>query len=277
MIEDKLGQKTILPVQKKVDFGYYLGSEEDKVLLPKKEAGRDSYETGDEVEVFIYKDSADRLIATTLAPALQLGQVARLSVAAVGKIGAFLSWGLTKDLLLPFKQQTTKVQAGDSVLAALYVDKSKRLCATMKVYPHLQRDSSYVKDDEVSGTVYEISANFGAFVAVDDRYSALVPRREMPAGLQVLDQVTARVSEVHPDGKLDLSLRKKAFQQMDEDAALIVAKLQAAGGRLPFTDKSDPAAIKAEFGFSKNAYKRAVGRLLKEEKIRISEKDIELL
>ena len=188
----------MLRVVKLVDFGVYLGSEEEKVLLPKKQVPEGT-RIGDELEVFLYKDSSDRLIATTAEPALTLGGVAALTVADTGRVGAFLEWGLEKDLLLPFKEQTAKVENGDKVLVALYVDKSRRLCATMKVYDRLQKDSPYKKDDHVSGTVYESSDNFGVFVAVDNRYSALIPKREAFGSLKVGDKVQARVVKVHED------------------------------------------------------------------------------
>lgn len=267
-LEKGLGKKQMLRVVKLVDFGVYLGTEEEKVLLPKKQVPEGT-KTGDELEVFLYKDSSDRLIATTAEPALTLGALAVLPVADTGRVGAFLEWGLEKDLLLPFKEQTAMVEKGDKVLVALYVDKSRRLCATMKVYDRLLTDSPYKKDDHVSGTVYELSDNFGVFVAVDDRYSALIPKREAFGSLKVGDKVQARVVKVHEDGKLDLSIREKAFIQMDADAAAIVKRMEEYGGELPFTDKAEPELIQKEFGLSKNAFKRAVGRLLKEGKVEI--------
>lgn len=275
-LQEELGKRRTLMVVKKVDFGVYLGTDEERVLLPKKQVPA-GIEIGDPIEVFLYKDSNDRIIATTQMPKIMMGELKVLKVVDTGRIGAFLDWGLPKDLLLPFKEQTAKVSKGDEVLSALYVDKSGRLCATMKVYSRLKTDSGYQKDDEVQGTVYEISKNFGVFVAVDDLYSALIPKREDFANLKVGDKITARVTKVHEDGKLDLSVRKKAFLQMDEDARMLLKKMEMSGGKLPFTDKSDAELIKKEFGLSKNAFKRAVGRLLKEQKIQISEKGIEIL
>ncbi|MCI8709950.1 MAG: S1 RNA-binding domain-containing protein [Dorea sp.] len=275
-LQEELGKKRTLMVVKKVDFGVYLGTSEERVLLPAKQVP-DGIEVGDPVEVFLYKDSSDRLIATTQMPKIMLDEVKALTVADTGKIGAFLEWGLPKDLLLPFKEQTAKVSKGDEVLVALYVDKTGRLCATMKVYHRLRTDSGYQKDDEVEGIIYETSGNFGVFVAVDDQYSALIPKREAGGGLKVGDRIKARVTRVHEDGKLDLSVRKKAFLQMDDDAEMILKRMKDNGGILPFTDKADAELIKNEFGFSKNAFKRAVGRLLKEQKIQINKNDIEIL
>lgn len=272
----RLGEKQVLTVVKIVDFGVYLGSDEERVLLPKKQVP-EGIEAGDPVEVFLYKDSSDRMIATTKEPKITLGQLAVLEVADVGRIGAFLDWGLEKDLLLPFKEQTVKVEKGDRCLVSLYVDKSGRLCATMKVYPLLQTDSPYKKNDMVRGTVYEISREFGVFVAVDNKYSALIPRREVYGRMFIGQQIEARVTDVKADGKLDLSVRGRIPEQMDEDARIIMERISKNGGFLPFTDKAEPERIKAEFGMSKAAFKRAVGRLLKQDRITIDENQGKIL
>ena len=269
----KLGKRQVLTVVKKVDFGVYLGSDEEKVLLPKKQVP-EGVEPGDPIEVFLYKDSDDRLIATTNEPKIELGELAVLDVIDTSKFGAFLDWGLEKDLFLPFKQQTAKVEKGDQCLVSLYIDKSQRLCATMRVYEHLSTDSTYKKDDEVSGIIYDVSDNFGAFVAVDNQFSALIPNKDSIGNLRVGQTVTARVAAVKADGKLDLSLKDKIPMQMDKDAQLILKRMEERGGVLPFTDKADPEIIKKEFNMSKNAFKRAVGRLLKEKKVEITEKTI---
>lgn len=272
----KLGEKQTLQVVKKVEFGVYLGdgeNKEERVLLPAKQAP-DGVQTGDRLEVFIYRDSKDRLIATTAEPKITLHQVARLRVAQVGRVGAFLDWGLEKDLLLPFKEQTRKVTAGEECLAALYIDKSDRLCATMNVYPYLEKDSPYRKDDMVEGTIYEISENFGAFVAVDDRYSALVPKKEYYGNARIGDRVSARVTAVKEDGKLDLSLREKAYLQIEKDAEKVLSVIDSFDGALPFTDKASPEVIRREMQMSKNEFKRAVGHLLKEGRIEITERAI---
>lgn len=278
-MELKLGEKQTLVIVKKVEFGVYLAMKEapdDKVLLPAKQVPAGA-KVGDEVEVFLYRDSSDRLIATTKTPRLIMGQVALLTVVQIGKVGAFLDWGLEKDLFLPFKQQTRKVKAGDQVLASLYIDKSGRLCATMNVYEHLRTDSPYKKDDKVTGRIYEISKNFGAFVAVDDCFSALIPKKELfgaTVQTQIGEQVTARVVKVLEDGKLTLSIREKAYLQIQKDAEKIEKLLDSYEGSLPFNDKAAPEVITHETGMSKNEFKRAVGHLLKEGKIQITEKNI---
>lgn len=273
MIE--LGKRQKLTIVKEVDFGVYLGDEKEKVLLPGKQVPEGT-KKGDELEVFIYRDSSDRLIATTNMPKLTLGEVALLKVSDVTKIGAFLDWGLEKELLLPFREQTYRVKPGEDCLAALYIDKSGRLCATMKLYHYLQSDSPYHKEDIVTGRIYEISDNFGIFVAVDDRYSALIPKKQMygEKEFRVGEIITARITEVKEDGKLDLSVRKKAYLQIDDDAEKLMKIIESFDGVLPFSDKANPEVIRRETGMSKNEFKRAAGRLYKERRIEIGEKFI---
>ena len=280
-----LGEKQTLTIVKKVEFGVYLADvpagekayevPEERVLLPVKQVPS-GVGIGDEVEVFIYRDSRDRMIATTNMPKITLHKVALLKVAQIGKYGAFLNWGLEKDLLLPFKEQTAKVAEGDDCLVALYIDKSNRLCATMKVYKYLEMESPYKKEEKVEGFVYEISDQFGAFVAVDNRYSALIPKKEIYGAIKVGDKVIARVTAIKADGKLNLSIREKAYLQMDVDAKRVLELIQSYDGVLPFTDKANPEVIRREIQMSKNEFKRAVGRLLKEGKIEITEKAIRL-
>ncbi len=267
MIE--LGKKQTLTVVKKVDFGVYLGEntrsaeKEDRVLLPGKQVPEGTKE-GDQIEVFIYKDSQDRPIATTNEPALTLGEIAVLKVKEVGKIGAFLDWNLEKDLLLPFREQTKKVHPGEEVLVALYTDKSNRLAATMKVYHYLKTNSPYNVNDMVQGYIYEISDRFGAFVAVDHKYSGLIPKKECQADYKAGQILNLRVTEVKEDGKLNLSARQKVYLQVKEDADSILEIItEDFGGVLPFDDTADADTIKLEFGLSKNAFKRAIGNLYK--------------
>ena len=269
-----LGKKQPLTIVKTVDFGVYLAESEEtaaageKVLLPARQVP-ETAKKGDCINVFIYKDSQDRPIATTKQPLLELGQIALLRVVSVGKIGAFLDWGLEKDLFLPFKEQTKKVREGEECLVSLYIDKSDRLCATMKIYHNLRTDSPYKEGDTVKGRVYEISDNFGVFLAVDDMYSALIPKKEAQGRYKPGDEVTVRVVKVRDDGKLTVSPHQKAYLQMDVDAVNIMQVLEEFAGVLPFDDKVSPEVIKREFGISKAAFKRAVGRLLKEKKIAI--------
>lgn len=275
MIE--LGKVQELMILRERDFGVYVGEyvgDEAAVLLPKKQVPAGAG-LGDSVKVFIYKDSSDRLIATTATPKLQLGETGLLEVKEISKIGAFLDMGLEKDLLLPFKEQTHPVRKGEKCLVSLYVDKSRRLAATMRVYSRMSNQSPYKAEDHVEGTVYEINPKIGAFVAVDNRYYGLIPKSEMYRAFREGEQIQARVMRVREDGKLDLCMRERAHVQMESDADQILKVIDEFEGVLPFTDKAKPEVILREFNMSKNAFKRAVGRLLKEGKIRITEKTIE--
>jgi predicted RNA-binding protein (virulence factor B family) len=268
----ELGKKQTLRVLKKVDFGIYLSElptdrKDDQVLLPKKQVP-DGCEIGDALEVFLYKDSDDRMIATTSEPKIYLHEVKMLKVREMTRIGAFLDWGLEKDLLLPYHEQRGRVEKGIEVLVALYVDKSNRLCATMNVYPYLENRAPYQAGDVVTGRVYEMSRNFGIFIAIDDRYSALIPKQEAHGKFQAGEILTLRVTGVREDGRLKVSPNQKAYLQMGEDAEKIEAEVTAQGGSLPFDDKAAPELIDEVFGMSKAAFKRAVGRLMKEGRLK---------
>lgn len=266
MIE--LGKKQVLKIIREKDFGVYAGTEEEAVLLPKKYVPAGLH-TGDEVEVFVYRDSSDRLISTTKEPKLSLGEVAVLTVREVGKIGAFLDWGLEKDLLLPYKEQTVKLSVGKSYPVALYIDKSKRLCATMKIYDYLRSNPSYEKDEMVEGIVYQVNPELGVFAAVDCKYHGMIPAQNVHGTYRVGDVIRARVVKVREDGKLELNTRERIEFQMDKDAAAVMEVLESYEGVLPFSEKASAEVIERELNMSKAAFKRAVGRLFKSRKILI--------
>ena len=273
MIE--IGKKQTLIIVKEVKFGVYLGEsrnaeEKERVLLPGSQVP-EGKKTGDSLEVFIYLDSSDRPIATVKEPLITLGGLAVLKVKQVTRIGAFLDWGLEKDLLLPFHEQTKKVREGEDCLVALYLDKSHRLCATMKVYHYLSNRAPYGIGDEVTGRIYEISDNFGVFIAIDDKYNGLIPKREAQAEYTIGSVIPCRITEVKEDGKLSVSARKKVYLQMDDDAAHVLQVLKKYDNVLPFDDKASPETIQRVMGLSKNAFKRAVGHLLKEGSVEISQ------
>ncbi len=297
----KPGESQELRVVKMVTFGVYLADEEDTqkageienrtdgrkanrkadrednhigtVLLPKREVPEGT-QIGDTLTVFIYRDSQDRLISTMVQPKVTLYHTGLLTVKQVTRIGAFLDWGLPKDLLLPFHEQTRKVGEGEEVLVSLYLDKSNRLAATMNVYPYLRKHSPYQVGDVVKGRIYQTSDNFGVFVAVDDMFSALIPKKEAQGQFRIGDVIEARVTGVKEDGKLDLSPHKKAYLQMDDDAELVLKVIDEYDGVLPFSDNASPEVIRHEFGLSKAAFKRAVGHLMKEGKVRLEDSRI---
>ncbi len=275
----ELAKTQTLYVEKEVEFGFYLVPEDllgrkagndEHVLLPGKLAPEE-LKKGDPVSVFVYLDSQDRPVATTAKPAIELHQTGVLRVKEVGKIGAFLDWGLEKDLFLPFAEQTKRVSAGDEVLVAVYLDKSHRIASTMNVYHYLSCDSPYKKNDRVTGTIYETSSNFGVFVAVDNRFQGLIPRHDAAGAPEIGSTVSAHIVNVRPDGKLTLSIHEKAYLEIDKDAQKILELLDSYSGVLPFSEKASPEVIARETGMSKNGFKRAVGRLYKERKVEITD------
>ena len=204
----RLGEIQTLIVTQLSPTGAYLGSREgdfvEEILLPGKQVPAGT-EVHDELEVFVYRDSGDKMIATTIKPKITLDQIALLNVKQVSNIGAFLDWGLPKDLLLPFKEQTTKVKEGWPYVVRLYIDKSQRLCATMRIYEFLRTDSPYQKDDRVSGIIYDMKNDLGALIAVDHKFNGLLPKSEIYDDFHEGDIIEARVARVKEDGKLDLT------------------------------------------------------------------------
>ncbi len=276
MIE--LGKNQKLQVIRKTQIGVYMNDKADKspedILLPKNQVPQ-NVQVGDEIDVFVYKDSEDRIICTMKTPKITLGELAVLQVVATTNIGAFLDWGLEKDLFLPFREQVGNVKKGDSYLVALYIDSSNRLSATMNIYNLLSSESPYKVNDRVIGTVYSISKELGAFVAVDNMYQGLIPNKELYGNCKEGDSVNVRIKKVKQDGKLELSLRNEAHNEIESDSQKIMEMFKLSGGTIALNDKSSPEAIKAELNMSKAAFKRAVGRLLKEGAIKITDTGIE--
>jgi len=246
----KVGKRQKLVINNFASVGAYLfaGTDDDKdnILLPNNELeGRDLKE-GDEVEVLIYRDSEDRLIATFRKTEALVGTLAKLEVVDDNpRLGAFLDWGLNKDLMLPNSQKETKVEIGKKYLVGLYEDSKGRVSATMKIYKFLMPSNDIKKGDIVNATVYRVNDEIGTFVAVEDRYFAL------------------RVTRVREDKKLDLSPRKLLSDQMESDAELVLGKMRLLKEHFRFNDNSSAEDIKDYFGISKKAFKRAIGSLLK--------------
>ena len=274
MIE--IGKWQNLKVVRGKEFGVYLSENEgdkEAVLLPRKQVP-EGLKAGGEIEVFVYLDSSDRPIATVNKPLITLGEIAKLKVASVGNIGAFMDWGLEKDILMPFKEMVGKVREGKEYLVYMYMDKSNRPCVSMRLYDHLSTDSPYKKGDEVEGYVYQINDKLGAFIAVNNQYQGLIPKQELHKKLHIGDVLSLRVTEVREDGKLNLSMGQPAYKQMEVDSEMVYEAILSYDGVLPFNDKASPEIIEREMGLSKNAFKRAVGHLLKAGRIEIREHSI---
>jgi len=231
------------------------------ILLPKREVPKET-QVGDEISVFVALDSEDRPIATTRVPALQLGEVAFLRVTAVTSVGAFVDWGLPKELMVPFREQTRDLTVGERHPVGLFVDKTGRLAGTMRVSEMLRAQPSVTAGEWVAGEVWRSDPAVGLFVIVERRFVGLVPKSE-PHGLERGASAMFRVTRVRPDGRFELSLRAKAHEEMADDAEHVLEILRA-DRTLAVGDRSTPEEIRSRFGLSKKAFKRAVGQLLKD-------------
>jgi len=265
-----LGKFEKLRVAKIRHSGVFLDAGDDRpghnILLPAVQLPGGVQE-GDQLEVFIYRDSGENLAATVRKPTALVGDLAYLKVVETTGAGAYLDWGLDFHLFLPLSEQKYRVQTGKSYLVAVIVGKNGRLIATTDIYKYLKTTDQYKKNDQVTGTVYAIKRDVGVLVAVDNQYYALIPESERYRDIKPGEVVEARVTRVREDGKLDLSPRKLSHQQMEGDSHQILEKIKDKGGFLPLHDKSSPMDIKIQLNMSKSAFKRAVGRLLKENKI----------
>lgn len=275
MIETAKYQK--LEISHQVDFGLYLKEidSEDvmRILLPKKEMPKE-FEIGDEIEVYIYRDSEDRRIATTKEGLPEDGDIRLYEVVEALKIGGFMNWGLAKDLFVPHSQQRVKVKVGRKYLASIYVDKSDRICATTYVGKFLRTDHQYQQGDAINGTIFRIRDDFGAIIAVDNKYLAMLPNDQVQNKLKSGDEISGFVARVLEDGKIDFSISKAAHLKRTDDAEIIYDRIEENGGLLELTDKSTPEMIDDEFGISKKAFKRAIGNLLKKDRISVGPEGI---
>lgn len=276
----KLGEMQELVIAKKVEFGVYLVSPddvrgEDKILLPQKQVPEEA-QSGDKITVFVYRDSSDRKIATTKRPRIVMGEIAYLKVAEMSRIGAFMNWGLEKDLFLPFKEQVGEIKLNGEYLVGLYIDKSDRLCATMNLFKVLRTDSPYKVNDMVKGTVFSLKRGLGAMVAVDGKYLGLIHEGEILKPMRPGDEVELRVSNVKEDGKLDLSLKDAPRLQIDKDGEKVLSVLMKNKGQLKLNDESSPEAIYEALNMSKGSFKKAIGRLMKKGLIDITREGIRL-
>mgnify|MGYP001090602860 CR=1 FL=1 len=277
----KLGEMQDLEVAKKTDIGVYLKSEdeekpEDRVLLPIKQVPAGT-KIGDKITVFIYRDSDDRIIATVKRPKIVMGEIAVLKVVEMSRIGAFLNWGLEKDLFLPFKEQIGDIRLNGEYMVGLYIDKSDRLCATMNLFKVLRTDSPYKVNDLVTGTVFSLKRGLGAMVAVDGKYLGLIHEGEILKPLRPGQSVEVRVSNIKEDGKLDLSLKDAPKLQIDKDSEKILKMLIKNKGFLALNDDSRPEEINRILGMSKSSFKKAVGRLMKKSLVIMTKSGIKML
>ncbi|WP_099203343.1 CvfB family protein [Miniphocaeibacter massiliensis] len=251
------------------------GKKDDLILLPGTELN-EADEVGNILKVFIYKDHENRLIATKREPKITLGKIAYLEVKDITNIGAFLDWGLEKDLFMPFKEQTIKLEKGRKYLVALYIDKSDRLSSTMKIRDYLRTDSKYSENDWVDGIVYNIVDEIGAFVAIDEKYEALIPKEHIRGIIAVGEDVHARIASIKSDGRINLTMKNRGHLEIDNDSNTILSMLKENDGFLELNDKSSPGEIMDALLMTKSSFKKAVGRLLKHKKIEFYKNGIKI-
>ena len=273
----ELGKFNVLEVVKEVDFGVYLdGEEEGEILLPTRYVPEDC-NIGDFLNVFLYLDNEERLIATTLIPFVQVGQFACLEVAWVNEYGAFLNWGLMKDLFVPFREQKMKMQVGNQYIIYAYIDEeSYRIVATAKVDKYLSKDMPpYEANDEVDILIWQ-KTDLGFKAIVDNKFSGLLYDSEIFSDLRTGATLKAYVKQVREDGKLDLILQKPGFEKIDDFAVELLEYIKNANGSISLNDKSPAEAIYNAFSVSKKTFKKAVGDLYRKRLIILSEDGIEL-
>lgn len=274
----EVGKYNTLQVLRATSVGLYLGDAEgNDVLLPHKYIP-ENIEMGGEIEVFIYRDSEDRLIATTLTPAILLNQFAILEVVAVSPIGAFLDWGLEKDLFVPFKEQNHKLQSGQWVPVYLYLDEeTDRLVASAKINKFFQNnDPIELEENQKADILVYEKTDLGYNVIINNRYKGLVYENEIFRRLAWGDQTTGYIKNIREDGKIDVSLQPLGFlNARDENARVIMEKLESNGGILHLSDASDPIDIQDQLGMSKKAFKKAIGGLYREGLITLSDASVQ--
>jgi len=275
--ELKVGDFNTLEVARFVDFGVYLEAEDCDILLPKSKVPPGT-EIGDLLEVFVYKDSENRLIATTATPKIKIHECAFLEVMDVNKYGAFLDWGIENQLLVPYREQVTPMKVGEKYMVYMYLDKvSDRLVATTRIEKHLAKGSGDLRaKDKVDLYIFQ-KTPIGYKAVVNQAYSGLLYDSELKRKIHVGDKLTGYIKTIREDNKIDLSLEPIGFERLKSIPEMILAELQNHGGFLPLDDKSPPEKIRELLHISKGDFKKAVGMLFKQKKILILADGISLV
>jgi predicted RNA-binding protein (virulence factor B family) len=270
----KLGEIQLLKLNKADKKDLIFIDEDGTQVYVKKEKGMDIVEKGHEAKVFVFK-KGNKNEGSLKLPELALGEIGYLKVTDITNIGAFMDWGLDKELFLPFKEQKGEIRTGREYMVGIYIDKSERLCATMDIYEMLVTNSSYKEGDRVKGTIYSMKKGLGAMVAIDNKFHGLIQEKDF-IGKRIGDKIEARVVKVREDGKLNLNLFEKSHEKMDNDAEKIFKRMMKEGGFLPYNDKSNPNIIREQFDMSKGSFKIAIGRLYKRKLIEITPRGIKV-
>ncbi len=273
----EIGRYNLLEVVSVSDHGIYLTDKSKKeVLLPNKFVPAVA-EIGDRIRIFLYRDSEDRLVATTQTPRLTLGQFGFLRAKDVSKFGAFMDWGLDKDLLVPFKEQKQEFKVGNDYLVYLYLDpETHRLVGTTKLRRHFKEVEGKLTEGQEVNLLAWSPTDLGYNVIVDQSYLGLIYSNEVFREISPGDEMTGYVKKIREDGKLDISLQRAGLDQLEDGAAAILKALKKAKGSLPLHDKSSPEEIREMLGMSKKNFKRSLGILYKKRMVEILEKEIRL-
>lgn len=274
----EIGKYNSLTVVKQLDFGFYLdGGALGEILLPTRYAPMEC-KPGDALEVFIYYDSEDRLIATTETPHAQVGECAAMKVVQIGKFGAFLDWGLTKDLLVPFKEQRVPMELGKTYVVGVFLDNTGRICASSRLSMFLEEeDFADFKPGQAVELLIATRSDLGYKAVIDGTHLGLIHKNDLFKPVRIGERMTGYIKSIRQDDRINLSLQPIGVEAKDSLAEEIIAYLQDEGGSSPLTDKSPPDAIYAVFNVSKANYKKALGKLYKDKRISLTPEKVTLL
>jgi len=264
-----VGQINTLKVIKEVEFGLYLdGGELGEILLPSRYVPAGAF-VGKNLEVFIHLDSKDRLLATTDTPLASVGEVAYLKVTDVNRTGAFMDWGMPKDLLVPFAEQRVPMEVGRSYCVYVYMDNSDRIAASSKLSLFLKETNDLFKSGQPVKLMVVSRSNMGYTALIDGTHLGLIHNSDILQPLRMGQKMQGYIKGIRPDLKINLTLQKQGKEARDELGEMILAVLEVNGGQSELTDKSTPEAIFAQYRVSKASYKKALGQLYKARKINI--------
>jgi predicted RNA-binding protein (virulence factor B family) len=273
----KVGEYNELEIVKQLDFGIYLGKENVEILMPTKWVPKGA-KIGDMLNVFIFRDSDDRLIATTVKPLAIANTFAFLEVKQVNNIGAFLDWGMDKDLLVPFREQAVRMEPGKSYVVFVYADEeTDRLIGSTKLLRFIERDNVTVQNGDVVDLLIYSQTELGYNAIVNNLYSGLIYKNEIFENIRVGDHLQGYVKNVREDNKIDLSLQKSGFELVDDVKWRILNIIKAENGFLALNDDSTPEEIKAKLQISKKAFKKAIGALYRERLVTLTGKGVQLI
>jgi predicted RNA-binding protein (virulence factor B family) len=271
------GEYHLLKVKRRADFGFYLDDGEEGLLLPIKLAPR-NLKTGDEVKVFVYHDSENRLIATTQQPKAIVGDIALMQVVSVTNQGAFLDWGLMKDLFVPVSQQLGVMRKGGEYLVKLYIDElTGRVAATEKIEPQLNREPLQLKEMDPVDLIAYRTSELGWVMIINNTFTGILHSSDIFTPIQKGDRLKGYIKKIRPDSKIDLALGIPGYAKVEGEADKIVRLLKENNGFLPYNDKSAPEDIYSFFGMSKKTFKMTTGHLYKQKKIAFTDTGIQLL